>query len=556
MMCQTCRFYFNSYKIRSHHKICSVLYRATGRRNNIQIISRLNQQQQNMLIRELLSGNTGTKNNQIINNQKVNTQKTGIQQVNKSNIYYNRQQNNNSANSNINNKYPYKSLHQARTRSPQTQSLIPYRPDTSSRNDGYGQNKQRSYSDTYSQRQLAFYNRKNVSNKLTTRFSDTSREKNDTRNDTRNVNNDSTVQKMLNWKNQSRNITSSNFAKIPAIMNQTIQYNIAKYTGQNVYRNGYGQNRSSDVNNSNSNTSRALVPYNISNSRSLIPLSVNFDRMVYGKNIALVGPSKSAIGRNQGAYIDTADLIVRLNKSLPIPKKRYHDIGSRTDIIYNSLNTSDYPGENTIHPEFFLNNGVKYVCSPYPNIYPFKNDITQFMLANRGTVPFRYIDLGLYQKMENIMKTRPYTGTCAILDLLKFNINKLFITGLDFYATNYYSEYRNLDKNEIKKKRKNNIHDAGPQIELIRNVTLFDNRVIPDKVLDIILFRPYRNVIKSIRNSFNPKSVWINSLTGKQSDNTTFYHWITNVETTDKPTLYLLGDKISEEKWKILTENK
>ena len=68
--------------------------------------------------------------------------------------------------------------------------------------------------------------------------------------------------------------------------------------------------------------------------------------------------------------------------------------------------------------------------------------------------------------MESILRTRPFTGTCAIIDLLKFNIKKLFITGLDFYATAYYSEYRIMDKNETKKKRSNSIHNAKPQIDL------------------------------------------------------------------------------------------
>ena len=61
------------------------------------------------------------------------------------------------------------------------------------------------------------------------------------------------------------------------------------------------------------------------------------------KTIALIGPAESIIGTKKGHIIDQFDIVVRLNKSLPLPKKMSEDIGSRTDILYNSLNTIDFP---------------------------------------------------------------------------------------------------------------------------------------------------------------------------------------------------------------------
>lgn len=69
------------------------------------------------------------------------------------------------------------------------------------------------------------------------------------------------------------------------------------------------------------------------------------------KTVALVGPSESISGTNKGHIIDKFDIVVRLNKSLPLPSKLAADIGTKTDILYNSLNTSDYPGQNKFYPE-------------------------------------------------------------------------------------------------------------------------------------------------------------------------------------------------------------
>ena len=50
---------------------------------------------------------------------------------------------------------------------------------------------------------------------------------------------------------------------------------------------------------------------------------------------------------------DKFDLTIRLNKSLPLPTSLKNDIGTKTDIIYNSLNTTDFPGENNLNPKLY-----------------------------------------------------------------------------------------------------------------------------------------------------------------------------------------------------------
>jgi hypothetical protein len=113
--------------------------------------------------------------------------------------------------------------------------------------------------------------------------------------------------------------------------------------------------------------SRNLVSYD----DSLIIYFLNkyeelFANYVSNKCIALVGPASSIIGSNKGPVIDKFDLVVRLNKALPLPENLKNDIGSRTDIIYNSLNTIDYPGENNLSTRLYKKHNVQFVCSSYP----------------------------------------------------------------------------------------------------------------------------------------------------------------------------------------------
>ncbi|MFW6130642.1 MAG: glycosyltransferase family 29 protein, partial [Atribacterota bacterium] len=66
-------------------------------------------------------------------------------------------------------------------------------------------------------------------------------------------------------------------------------------------------------------------------------MDLNFSNFVKGNSAVLVGPAKSIEGSNQGEMIDSFNLVVRMNKAVPVPDSVKEDIGSRTDILYNCL---------------------------------------------------------------------------------------------------------------------------------------------------------------------------------------------------------------------------
>ncbi len=226
-----------------------------------------------------------------------------------------------------------------------------------------------------------------------------------------------------------------------------------------------------------------------------------FYDFVKDKAIALVGPAESILGTKKGHIIDNFDVVVRLNKSIPVPQELYPDVGSRTDVLYNSLNTSDFPGENKLSPTLHKKCGIKFVCSSYPfNNSIFKHDILHYIQKYKFELPFKVMDDLRFQRFESYLGTRPYTGTCAIMDLLTFPIKYLYITGLDFYHSKYYQQYRQISKGQLKHTRNSNIHNARPQLFYFQHITLIDDRIILDSFLNKLLFEEYEKTYRNLKN--------------------------------------------------------
>lgn len=224
-----------------------------------------------------------------------------------------------------------------------------------------------------------------------------------------------------------------------------------------------------------------------------------FPSMITGKRVIIIGPSMTIQGCNLGSYIDSFDVVIRLNKSVPIPPDLYNDIGSRTDILYNSCNRTDYPGENKLDPSFLQRNGIKYLRCPYPPISPFKYDIQAFQKRNRNRIPFGYIDPDYYRRIRHNLGTRPYTGTCAIADVLHHNVKELAVMGIDFYTYGYAQYYRLVSLRKLNRLRENGVHRRTPQINLIRRFYLLDDRLRLDNVLDKILLESYDSLVYSLQ---------------------------------------------------------
>jgi hypothetical protein len=417
-------------------------------------------------------------NNHTINNKSNNYSSNNNQTINnKSNNYSlnnnNQPINNKSNNYSSNNNQPI------------------YNNYSSNNNNNFINNNQPIYNNYSSNNNNNFINNNQSINNKSTNYS---------LNKNQSINNKATNYS-LNNNNDFINNNQSIDNKIKINQDQEINNNIKKNNNQTII----------NLKKIDENKNKfAIIPHFSNNiPRHLSIPKINFEDFVYNKKIIIVGPSNHILDRPNGEWIEKFDIIIRLNKSLPIRPDLYPFIGRRTDILYNNLNVSDYPGENRIDIDMFLNSGVRHLVCPYPPIEPFTPDILNFIKNNKGIIPFRHIDLNYYRKIENKLGTRPNTGISAIADILNFNIKELYITGISFFKKNYYKQYRNLTKSDLLNVANNSIHIQKPQKLFLRSLYLNDDRIKVDNLLKEIIYE-YFEEFEMIPRKYEKDVIFLN----------------------------------------------
>lgn len=190
-----------------------------------------------------------------------------------------------------------------------------------------------------------------------------------------------------------------------------------------------------------------------------IEMDKKFSDLVKGKTVAIVGPAATTIGREEGAKIDSCDIVVRV-KSFMYPREMEVDLGTRTDILYTTeardrVDIQKY--EVLKHPVtrkdtykyekfsgFEQYKDLKFVVSTYPEDEWFADRYTQHMidLKDSGIVDCRFVSSKPYFTAKD-KTNRPNSGFSALLDVLSFDIASLHIFGLDFHRTMYREGYQN-----------------------------------------------------------------------------------------------------------------
>lgn len=161
------------------------------------------------------------------------------------------------------------------------------------------------------------------------------------------------------------------------------------------------------------------------------------------KRVILVGPAKTTDGTKLGPFIDDHDVVVRLNHAWPLPTNLAEDIGTRTDILYHNLNPKKQRFRRRDVVQMHAD-GVKWVISTHPAVHPrYRRRQRRFRSVSRGLVPLKAVP-------RSVKKTlRPKVGSAnggfvALVDLLRYPIRSLYMTGFSFYETGYadYPKYK------------------------------------------------------------------------------------------------------------------
>lgn len=161
------------------------------------------------------------------------------------------------------------------------------------------------------------------------------------------------------------------------------------------------------------------------------------------KRVILVGPANNLIGTNLGKFIDSHDVVCRLNNSFIIGEERQKDYGRKCDVLINSCNTRAFC---IINRYIDYLKDCKLIINPSSKVHntDYKNNgknVYQNYLDLKLNIPFYQVE-GEYEK--NMVKKGINTGLCALEFLLNgINLKNLYICGFSFYGVK--------DKNYVKK---------------------------------------------------------------------------------------------------------
>lgn len=201
-------------------------------------------------------------------------------------------------------------------------------------------------------------------------------------------------------------------------------------------------------------TNRQLRPDvdDIASALSRIETDAEYARLLRGKNVVVVGPAGTLIDAAQGASIDSHDLIVRFNTAveyMPFDEKLARDVGTRTDILYcNPEVVRDRIGKQQgLSSGRFVKAcevaGIKYVVNTN-NDFTYAGGDASKCRAEHAEFQKFLDDHAVETKFRTLFSTpdalckwlRGYiarTGFIGIVDLLRYDLRRLRITGMTFY---------------------------------------------------------------------------------------------------------------------------
>ena len=187
---------------------------------------------------------------------------------------------------------------------------------------------------------------------------------------------------------------------------------------------------------------------------------MNLKDFLKDKKVILVGPSESLLKNKNKEFIESFDIIVRVNRGIEPTDKYGEYVGERTDILYNCM--LEHPDNGwKIDSNYFASKKLKFVVyHPEVDFHGRAIDKDPSHLKPKtikklqnNNIFTNKIGFEFYNKISSQVKCRPNTGYIAIFDLLNYDVKELYITGFTFYLDKFMPGYKDqVDKEEFNNK--------------------------------------------------------------------------------------------------------
>lgn len=212
------------------------------------------------------------------------------------------------------------------------------------------------------------------------------------------------------------------------------------------------------------------------------------------KRVAIVGGADSVLNSPLGNYIDSFDVVVRINKGVEIigPQKEF--VGSKTDFLFHAFYVRENcSGSSPITVELWNKNKVgkvifafNYKCSDYALF-----NLLYFLKITKGKYSFTQLTKKLhYKNVKAILPPHgPTTGFIAINTIFNCQPKEIYITGFTFFKTPTNPVYRNISIETINKVM-SEAHSAEQEYMYVKKLYEDNKKMIK---VDDVLYKIFLN---------------------------------------------------------------
>ena len=218
--------------------------------------------------------------------------------------------------------------------------------------------------------------------------------------------------------------------------------------------------------------------------------------IVANKKIAIIGPAQYLENIEQGANIDSHDIIIRFNSSISIPNNMNSKIGSRTDIwIYNFKNTEILDSLPEKLPQL--------IFCPYP-----KESISNVNdIKNLPEIPLECIENDFYQQLLIALKFEPNSFLLVLLILLRQNIKSIYVSGFSFMYDGYY-DGKKVDEKSASNALITNKENRTGAISIIKKIYNANDRLLLDNTMINLIYPNFISVLNKLFHPDNHKKLF------------------------------------------------
>ena len=221
--------------------------------------------------------------------------------------------------------------------------------------------------------------------------------------------------------------------------------------------------------------------------RDEVKISKSFNDYLKNKSVVIVGPSPYLIGKNRGEYIDSFDIVIRMNKGWKISPNKVKDYGFKTDIRWHCMMEHPNNGGDFAIDDM-LDYGVEWLVSQFPrNLDYFHHDNLNFEEKNQGKIKFHCCaDLIYFLNIHRSLETRPNLAPSAIFELINYDIKNLHLMGCTFLKDGWLDGYKEDKEYDIKRAEEG--HAQSPQIHLTKLILENEPKFTMDQEIKNIIY--------------------------------------------------------------------